>query len=99
MRFRKKKRHPLKVVRIARVEWDQEDALSVKQLVKSPTFLKLVAVLNGYLVTNILRGVNDSFRRGYLACMADIQNIGNAEAPLEDSAEQVSMQDLDEDDF
>ena len=96
MLFKRKKKQ-LRVVQIANVEWTKEDGSFTKTFVCSPTFKKLVAALNGYLVNNILRGAGDEYRRGYLACMADITNIGNVEDPVEDSKELVSMQEFEDD--
>lgn len=96
---RKKQKRILRVVQIAKLEWTKDDAIFIKTLVLSQSFVKLKAILHGYLVSNILAGAPDDYRRGYLAAITDIENIGNAEESIEDSDKMVSMQSFEDDEF
>ena len=96
LRLRKKK-SSLRVLHIAKPDWGEEDALIVRQLVKSPTFPRLVAILNGFLIQNMINNpTTDEGRTAYLRAIQDIANIGNFEKPVADSDEMVTMAESDE---
>ena len=98
MKWSSKKKQPIQVLKIAKSEWTQEDTALLKQFASTTTFHKLDSLLNGYLVANILQGAGDGFRCGFLACLANIINVANAEPELEDSEHLTSMQHFYDDD-
>lgn len=95
MPFKKKqpKKNPIRIVRIPRLEWFTEDTAICKQFFSTNTFKKLKAVMDGYLVNNMVRHeTSDDYRKGWVDCMSQLGLFAQVEDPQEDSAEMTSMQ-------
>lgn len=87
----------IRVLRIAKQDWTEDDMRISSKFVKSLTFGRMVAWCHEQLIKAILhKGENDDYRRGYMDAMKHISSFTKEPQVLEDSFETVSMQEIDE---
>lgn len=91
--WKRKKEADPSVVKIARQEWTGADMEFLSSFLKSNTFKKFGAVMDGYLVQQLLRGQSQEFRSGWQTCMKQIAQFELEDADeLEDDERSISMQ-------
>ena len=89
---KKKQAHSDRVIRIAIEEFTAEDLEFVRQFTSSRTFAKIQAMMDGYLVANIVSGRSDDFRIGWKTFETQLEQFKVSADDLEDSSEFTSMQ-------
>ena len=94
---KKQKQPPVRVVQIARHDWEKEDAAAAKHFFASKLYERIRAICDSQLVKNILtHETSADYRKGWIDCQRQHQAFGNVDVGDEaDSLSRTSMQEVD----